>query len=161
MKVKGLIERISKTSATIKVAPEWNYDDYWKEWRPRGNSVTMTLHIEPTLIDKLIVFYADLSEFQIKEGKIIHIKKIKPPTPSKSNLDILMIGKPKSLRDKLNTIIGTLMQLERKQSPVPTSELIAELFNKGIRPEEASKLIKQLLTEGTIYEPAHGYLKKT
>jgi hypothetical protein len=161
MRVKGLIERIGKSSVTIKVSPDWDYNDYWQEWCSRRSTVTMTLRIEPTLIDKLIASYKDLLIFKIKEGKITHIQKVKPPRPSPTDMDLLLTGKPKSLRDNLRTVIDTLQELEGKEIYVPKAELITKLGERGMLPEEALKLIAKLQREGTIYEPKDGCLKKT
>jgi hypothetical protein len=161
MRVKGLIERIGKSSVTIKVSPDWDYSNDEQEWYPRRSTVTMTLRIEPTLIDKLIASYKDLLIFKIKEGKITHIQKVKPPPPSPTDMDLLLTGKPKSLRDNLRTVIDTLQELEGKQVYVPKAELIAKLGEKEIPPEEADKLIRHLELEGIIYEPKNGYYRKT
>jgi hypothetical protein len=162
MKVKGKIKRISKTSITIQATPEWAYDHDYKQWRPQQYPVTMTLKLEPALIDKAIASYKHLFEFQIKEGKVTSIKIVKPPPPPPTDImDILLAGTPRGFRDKLRTVLETLQELEQKQTYVPKVELIQKLVEKKITPEEANRLIELLKREGTIYEPKDGYLKKT
>jgi replicative DNA helicase Mcm len=80
----------------------------------------------------------------------------------KMDIDIIMTGKPKSVRDKLQTVLSTLMELERETGMVERTALLNELEDKYRVPRgEAERLVGQLLREGTIYEPREGYLKKT
>ena len=81
---------------------------------------------------------------------------------SKIDIDIIMTGKPKSLRDKLQTVLSTIMKLEKETGMVEKDALLNELENAyNIQRAEAERLIGQLLREGTIYSPREGYLKKT
>ena len=81
---------------------------------------------------------------------------------SKIDIDIIMTGKPKSLRDKLQTVLSTIMEMEKETGMVEKIALLNELDAKyKISPVEADRLIGQLLREGTIYSPREGYLKKT
>jgi replicative DNA helicase Mcm len=83
-------------------------------------------------------------------------------TSYKMDIDIIMTGKPKSVRDKLQTVLSTLMELEKETGLVEKTVLLNELDEKHKVPRgEAERLIGQLLREGTIYEPREGYLKKT
>jgi replicative DNA helicase Mcm len=80
----------------------------------------------------------------------------------KMDIDIIMTGKPKSMRDRLQTILSTLMELEKETGMVERTTLLNELEDKyKVSRGEAERLIGQLLREGTIYEPREGYLKKT
>ena len=80
----------------------------------------------------------------------------------KIDIDLIMTGKPKSVRDKLQTVLSTLMQMEKETGIVEKTALLNELEAKYTIPTgEAERLIAQLLREGTIYEPREGYLKKT
>jgi len=81
---------------------------------------------------------------------------------SKIDIDIIMTGKPKSLRDKLQIVLSTLMEMEKETGIVEKPALLNELEAKyNISIGEAERLIGQLLREGTIYSPREGYLKKT
>ena len=81
---------------------------------------------------------------------------------SKIDIDLIMTGKPKSLRDKLQIVISTMMQMERETGLVEKTALLNELETKhNISEGEAERLMGQLLREGTIYSPREGYLKKT
>jgi replicative DNA helicase Mcm len=80
----------------------------------------------------------------------------------KMDIDIIMTGKPKSVRDKLQTVLSTLMEMEKETGIVEKAALLSELETEYKIPRgEAERLIGQLLREGTIYSPREDYLKKT
>jgi replicative DNA helicase Mcm len=80
----------------------------------------------------------------------------------KIDIDIIMTGKSKSMRDRLQIMLSTLMDMEKETGLVERAALLDELEAKyKILRAEAERLIGQLLREGTIYEPREGYLKKT
>jgi len=80
----------------------------------------------------------------------------------KIDIDIIMTGKPKSVRDRLQMILTTLMEMERETGIVEKAAVLNEVETRYKVPRgEAERLIGQLLREGTIYEPKEGYLKKT
>jgi len=80
----------------------------------------------------------------------------------KFDIDLIMTGKPKSLRDKLQALLSVLTEMEKEIGMVNRADLINKLETEyNISKMEAERLISQLLREGTIYEPREGYLKKT
>lgn len=80
----------------------------------------------------------------------------------KVDIDIIMTGRPKSVRDKLHSVLSVLMEMEKETGMVDKNALIIELEDKYNIPRlETDKMISQLLREGTIYEPRPGNLKKT
>ncbi|MCK5627941.1 minichromosome maintenance protein MCM [Candidatus Bathyarchaeota archaeon] len=80
----------------------------------------------------------------------------------KMDIDIIMTGKPKSMRDRLHIILSSLVEMEKETSIVEKAALLNEVESKyEISRAEMERLIGQLLREGTIYEPREGYLKKT
>jgi len=80
----------------------------------------------------------------------------------KFDIDIIMTGKPKSIRDKLQILLGTIVEMEKETGMVDKTELLDKLEKeRDVTKVEAEKLITQLLKEGTIYSPRAGYLKKT
>ncbi|MEM3641175.1 MAG: Minichromosome maintenance protein MCM, partial [Candidatus Bathyarchaeia archaeon] len=80
----------------------------------------------------------------------------------KYDIDLIMTGKPKSVRDKLQIILSTMLEMEKETGIVEKAALLGELETKyKISRNEAERLLGQLLREGTIYEPREGYLKKT
>jgi replicative DNA helicase Mcm len=80
----------------------------------------------------------------------------------KPDIDIIMTGKPKSLRDKTGAIIKLLVELERETLLVEEELLIKQLGDTyGIQESDSHRLIQQLLREGVIFQPKEGYLRKT
>jgi replicative DNA helicase Mcm len=80
----------------------------------------------------------------------------------KMDIDLIMTGRPKSIRDKLSIVLSTLMSMEKVTGIVEKEALVNELETKNKIPRgEAERMIGQLLREGTIYEPREGCLKKT
>jgi replicative DNA helicase Mcm len=80
----------------------------------------------------------------------------------KIDIDIIMTGKPKSLRDKLRIILGLMVEMEKETGTVKRSDLLDRLSSEfDTQRGEAERLIGQLIKEGTLYEPKNGYLKKT
>ncbi len=80
----------------------------------------------------------------------------------KLDIDIIMTGKPKSLRDRLQVVLSTIVEMEKETGMVEKSALLEKLQAEyEIATPEAERLIGQLTKEGTIYSPRDGYLKKT
>ena len=80
----------------------------------------------------------------------------------KVDIDLIMTGRPKSIRDRLGTVIATIMDMEKITGMVEREALVNELETKNKIPKgESERMITQLLREGTIYEPREGSLKKT
>ncbi len=80
----------------------------------------------------------------------------------KVDIDIIMTGRPKSIRDRLHVVISVLMDMEKATGIVEKDLLVTELETKHKIPRgEVERMITQLLREGTIYEPREGCLKKT
>ena len=80
----------------------------------------------------------------------------------KMDIDLIMTGKPKSVRDKMQVVLSVLMQMEKETGMVEKAALISELDLKHKIPRsETERILGQLLREGTIYEPREAYLKKT
>ncbi len=83
-------------------------------------------------------------------------------TSRKIDIDIIMTGKPKSLRDKLQVVLSAIFEMERETGMVEKSALLEKLEREyEITIPEAERLLGQLIKEGTVYSPRNGYLKKT
>ncbi|HSQ48251.1 MAG TPA: minichromosome maintenance protein MCM, partial [Candidatus Deferrimicrobiaceae bacterium] len=75
----------------------------------------------------------------------------------KVDIDIIMTGRPKSIRDRLSIVLATLMDMEKITGIVEKDALVNELETKQKIPRnEVERMISQLLREGTIYEPREG-----
>jgi replicative DNA helicase Mcm len=80
----------------------------------------------------------------------------------KFDIDIIMTGKPKSLRDKMSTILGLITTMEKETGMVDKARLFERLQAEfDILSGEAERLIGQMLREGTLFAPRDGFLKKT
>ena len=83
-------------------------------------------------------------------------------TSYKMDIDIIMTGKPKSVRDRLQIILSVLIKMEKETGIVERGALVNQLeVEYKIPRSEIERMIGQLLREGTIYEPREGCLKKT
>ena len=83
-------------------------------------------------------------------------------TSQKFDIDIIMTGKPKSLRDRLSIILGLITTMEKETGMVDKDRLIEKLQTEyDVLSGEAERLIGQLLKEGTLFAPRDGFLKKT
>ncbi|MCJ7614554.1 minichromosome maintenance protein MCM [Candidatus Bathyarchaeota archaeon] len=81
---------------------------------------------------------------------------------NKFDIDILMTGKPKSLRDKLSVILGLISSMEKETGMVDKERLVERLVTEyDISAGEAERMIGQLLKEGTLFAPRDGFIKKT
>jgi len=80
----------------------------------------------------------------------------------KMDIDLIMTGRPKSVRDKLQIVLSAVVQMEKETGAVEKVALISELESKhNISRSDIERMIGQLLREGTLYEPGEGRLKKT
>ncbi len=82
-------------------------------------------------------------------------------TTGKMDIDLIMTGKPKSLRDKLQLIITVIVEAERGGEMIRDADLYERVGKEyDISRGEAEKLLSQLIKEGVVYSPKAGYLKK-
>ncbi len=80
----------------------------------------------------------------------------------KMDIDLIMTGRPKSVRDKLQVVLSTVIGMEKETGTVERDALVSELESKHkLSRSEIERMIGQLLKEGTLYEPGEGRLKKT
>ncbi len=79
----------------------------------------------------------------------------------KFDIDIIMTGKPKSLRDKLSIILGLITTMEKETGMVDKERLMERLQTEyDVIGGEAERMINQMIKEGTLFEPKNGFLKK-
>lgn len=83
-------------------------------------------------------------------------------TTGKIDIDVIMTGKPKSLRDKMQEVLSTFAELEKQLGIVEDSTLYQALTRKpDISEDDARRLVDQLVKEGILYSPKPGHLKRT
>jgi len=80
----------------------------------------------------------------------------------KADIDLIYSGKPKSMRDRLQIILTTIVEMEKETGMVEKTALLDKLTKeRDVTAQEAERLLQQLEKDGTIYRPREGYLKKT
>jgi replicative DNA helicase Mcm len=80
----------------------------------------------------------------------------------KMDIDLIMTGRPKSVRDKLQIVLSAVVEMEKETGAVEKDALVAMLEEKHkLSRTDIDRMIGQLLREGTLYEPGEGRLKKT
>ncbi len=78
------------------------------------------------------------------------------------DIDVIMTGKPRSLRDSFQKVIEVVAELERETGTVEETVIIAALVDREKMEErECRRLIGQLIKEGILYSPKPGRLKRT
>ena len=83
-------------------------------------------------------------------------------TTGKVDIDTIMTGKPKSLRDRMQTILSTVATMERETGAVQESKLYEELSKTaGLSEGEVQTLVNQLIRDGILYSPKPGHLKRS
>lgn len=79
----------------------------------------------------------------------------------KFDIDTIMTGKPKSLRDKITAILDLVVELQRETGVVEADIVYEEGAKRlGATKEDVKRIVAQLQREGALYEPRAGYLKK-
>jgi len=82
-------------------------------------------------------------------------------TTGKQDIDIIMTGRPKSVWDKVQVIVGKIVAMQKETGMVEKAVLLQKLESEnGITPSEAERLIGELMKEGRIYERQPGFLAK-
>ncbi|MFP3984553.1 MAG: minichromosome maintenance protein MCM [Candidatus Bathyarchaeia archaeon] len=77
------------------------------------------------------------------------------------DIDVIMVGKPKSMQDKLRVILTEIVEMSKDTGMVEKKILVDELSSKHkIEILESQRLIGRMIKDGTIYEPRPGFLKK-
>ena len=77
------------------------------------------------------------------------------------DIDVIMVGKPKSMQDKLRVILTAVVEMSKETGMVERKLLVDEISSKHkIDAAEIQRLVSRLIREGTIYEPRQGYVKK-
>jgi len=77
------------------------------------------------------------------------------------DIDIIMVGKPKSMQDKLRVILDEIVELSKDTGMIEKKLLVETLSSKfKIESLESQKLIGRLIRDGMIYERRPGFLSK-
>jgi len=79
----------------------------------------------------------------------------------KMDIDVIMTGIPKSLRDTMQIVISTVAEMEKETGFVEEVPLYEALKEKGVEEGRARAAVSQLLRQGVLYAPKPGQVKKT
>lgn len=83
-------------------------------------------------------------------------------TTGKVDIDVIMTGKPQSLRDKMNVVLNVFIDLEKQLGIVEESTLYQALSRKiDLTDSDARRLVETLTRDGILYSPKPGHLKRT
>ncbi len=79
------------------------------------------------------------------------------------DIDIVMVGKPRSQQEKILKVMDIIKMLEesRDGEPVPVDEIYEEAEAQGLSREFVEKTLRRMRNDGLIYEPRTGYIKRT
>jgi replicative DNA helicase Mcm len=80
----------------------------------------------------------------------------------KMDIDIIMTGTPKSVRDRLQLILAVIVDAEKAGEMIHDEDLFQRLQQEyGLARVESTRLLEQLVRDGLVYSPKPGYYKKT
>ncbi|MEM3516606.1 MAG: ATP-binding protein [Candidatus Bathyarchaeia archaeon] len=83
-------------------------------------------------------------------------------TTGKIDIDVIMTGKPKSLRDTMQIVRAAIAELQDEDGVVEEQKLYKTLIEKfELKEDDVKKAVNQLLKEGLLYAPKPGFLKRT
>ena len=77
------------------------------------------------------------------------------------DIDVILTGKPKSIRDKFIIMLDTIKELQEEKGYAEDEELREALREKGFNDAEINKLLGRLLSEGKIFSPKTGVYRIT
>ncbi|MEM2294155.1 MAG: Minichromosome maintenance protein MCM, partial [Nitrososphaerota archaeon] len=72
------------------------------------------------------------------------------------DIDVIMTGKPQSLRERLAIVMDTVKKLETDDGVADDNQLRELLREKGLTTSEIDKAINLLIREGRLYSPLPG-----
>jgi replicative DNA helicase Mcm len=79
----------------------------------------------------------------------------------KMDIDVIMTGIPKSLRDTMQIVLSTVAEMEKETGFVEEVPLYDALKEKGVEEGRARTAVSQLLRQGVLYAPKPGQVKRT
>jgi len=81
----------------------------------------------------------------------------------KLDIDTLMVGRPKSASDKMQQVFDILIKMEREADggPIKRDQFLERAGVEGVGRNFAERTLGSWLTDGVIYEPKPGFIKKT
>ncbi|MEM1583540.1 MAG: minichromosome maintenance protein MCM [Nitrososphaerota archaeon] len=79
----------------------------------------------------------------------------------KPDIDVILTGKPKSIRDKFSTVLKIIGEIQEKKGYVEDAELREALKEYGIDDQEIKMILNRLLSDGKLFTPKPGIYRLT
>ena len=79
----------------------------------------------------------------------------------KPDIDVIMTGKPKSIRDKFSIVLKIIGEIQNKKGYVEDAELREALREYGIEDQEIKTILNRLLSDGKLFTPKPGIYRLT
>ena len=79
----------------------------------------------------------------------------------KPDIDVILTGKPKSVREKFVMLLDVIRELQEEKGYAEDEEIKEALREKGLTDAEISKLLSRLLSDGKIFSPKPGVYRLT
>ncbi|MEM2535787.1 MAG: minichromosome maintenance protein MCM [Candidatus Hadarchaeales archaeon] len=82
-------------------------------------------------------------------------------TTGKIDVDIILTGRPKSQRDKIQRVMDIIGEVENKHGGMaPIEEILRRAKEEGIEENFVHRVIEEEKREGLLYEPKTGYVTR-
>jgi len=79
----------------------------------------------------------------------------------KMDIDVIMTGKPKSVRDRMSFIIDYVAQMEKETGMVDERVMYDTVSKKlEVSEDEVRRIIGQLIRDGVLYSPKAGFVRR-
>lgn len=79
----------------------------------------------------------------------------------KPDIDVILTGKPKSIRDKFSIVLKIIGEIQEKKGYVEDAELREALREYGIDEQEIKMILNRLLSDGKLFTPKPGIYRLT
>jgi len=79
----------------------------------------------------------------------------------KPDIDVILTGKPKSMRDKFAIVIRTIKEFQDEKGYAEDEEVRQTLRERGLTDDEINKLLTRLLSDGKVFAPKPGRYRLT
>lgn len=79
----------------------------------------------------------------------------------KPDIDVILTGKPKSIRDKFSLVLKIIGEIQEKKGYVEDAELREALKEYGVDEQEIKMILNRLLSDGKLFTPKPGIYRLT
>lgn len=75
------------------------------------------------------------------------------------DIDVIMTGKPRSVREKLRAVLDVVKKLSEEKGVAVEEALKRDLLELGLSDADIDRILRKLIAEGTLYSPRPGAYK--